>query len=76
MRQNQIESLRALASLAEAMKTSPESQDRVLSGLASMSKGKGPAEDTWTPDRAATEHHLRQASLLWKIGENDPPRCL
>ena len=75
MREHQIESLRALACLAEAMKTGPESRDHVLSGLARMSKTGARLDDTWTPDRAATERHLRQASLLWTASENDPPRC-
>ena len=65
MRKHQIESLLALASIADAVRRDEETRERALSGLASMSKGNGPAEDTWTPDRAATEHHLRQASLLW-----------
>lgn len=65
MIKHQIESLLALASLAEAMKAGPESQDRVLSGLARMSKTGAQVDDAWTPDRATTEHHLRQASLLW-----------
>ena len=65
MRKRQIESLLALASIVDAAQRDEGTRERVLSGLASMSKGNGPAEDAWTPDRAAAEHHLRQASLLW-----------
>ena len=65
MFKNQIETLLALASLAEAMAAGPESQDRVLSGLARMSKTGARLDDIWTPDRARTDHCLQQASLLW-----------
>jgi hypothetical protein len=65
MIQNQIESLRALVSLAEAMKAGPESQDCVLSGLATISKAGARLDDAWSPGREHTDRCLRQAALLW-----------